>query len=1279
MKKNMIFVIKILLIGFIFLGVGCMKNEDNSSVKSFEKLKTLFQNPPVEYRSAPLWVWNDDLTEDLIDEQLQDMQAGGIGGVFIHPRPGLITPYLSDKWFELCGYTVEKAKEMGMEVWLYDENSYPSGFAGGHVPAEMPESYNQGQGLLLEQATRLPDNAGEDYFLILKKEGEDYTDITSQWQSEKGKSADYFLFKKTYEGKSGWHGGYSYVDLLYQGVTEKFIEVTMTGYERVMGDEFGKVVPGIFTDEPNIKAPGGMRWTPSLFADFEKRWGYDLKTNLPSVFIETGDWQRVRHNYYALLLELFIERWSKPWYRYCEDHDLDWTGHYWEHGWPDPGHGSDNMAMYAWHQVPAIDILMNQYSENVGAQFGNVRSVKELRSAANQMGRTRTLSETYGAGGWDLRFEDMKRIGDWEYVLGVNFLNQHLSYITLSGARKRDHPQSFSYHDPWWKFYHTQGDYFARLSLAMSAGEQINKILVIEPTTTAWMNFSPQSNNDKFPLIGPTFQKFVFELEKLQIEYDLGSENIIKDNGRIEDKNFIVGRSKYELVILPPTLENLDRQTTNLLKEFLENGGQVLSLAGIPGFVDGKKSEELGSYVKKYHGQWTSAASLTEPAVVPLLVSDQIQFTGPDEIKGILFHHRRELSDGQLLFLVNSDLESWSDGSFKIKGKSVQELNPGSGNITDYPWQEKEDFVEVQFDLPPAGSLLLYIGPESGTKPAVAKSSGIKLLSPVSEVKIERLNENVLTLDYVDLRLAGKTEKDIYFFAAADKIFKQHGFDGNPWSRAVQYKSEILDRNTFGENSGFEADYSFTVENGVDMKTLRAVVERPELWKLSVNSRPVEPSKNESWLDRAFAVYDIGNEVIRGRNVITLKASPMTVHSELEPIYILGDFNLKVADKGWMMIKSSQIKLGSWSGQGLPFYSDGVSYTSNYQLKPNQKRFIVKITDWLGCVAEVKVNKKSAGIIAWQPGELDITDLAREGENEITVTVYGTLKNLLGPHHNGPLRGTAWPASFEAASINMPSGSNYDVIGYGLFEPVILIESEGGSQRFYYREYRVNTPKILAQKNISANLPIEVSLATNTTEADIYYTLNGKLPDRSSLLYKGPFSLSKTAVLKVRAFKNNLKESSVIQQSFFILDGKINGLNYAYFEGQWDDLPPFDVLQAKHKGRVYDFDLKLLNTRQAQFAVNYTGYIHIARAGNYDFYVNSNDGSKLFIGDKEVVDNGGAHGNQERQGKINLSAGSHPITLLYFDSGGSQHLVVSYQGPGIKKQVVPASILRYKK
>jgi len=103
--------------------------------------------------------------------------------------------------------------------------------------------------------------------------------------------------------------------------------------------------------------------------------------------------------------------------------------------------------------TPAQVVQGIQFVEHTRAQFGNARMVKELSSVANQLGRKQTLCEVYGAGGWDLRFKDMKRIGDWLEVLGVNVLNQHLSYVTIRGARKRDHAQSFSYHAPWWDAY----------------------------------------------------------------------------------------------------------------------------------------------------------------------------------------------------------------------------------------------------------------------------------------------------------------------------------------------------------------------------------------------------------------------------------------------------------------------------------------------------------------------------------------------------------------------------------------------------------------------------------------------------------------------------------------------------------------------------------------------------------------------------------------------------------------------------------------------------------
>ena len=68
----------------------------------------------------------------------------------------------------------------------------------------------------------------------------------------------------------------------------------MSGYEKSIGEDFGNTVPGIFTDEPQIISSGGIRWTPDLFDVFQEKWHYDLRTNLPSLFEEIGDWKKVQ-------------------------------------------------------------------------------------------------------------------------------------------------------------------------------------------------------------------------------------------------------------------------------------------------------------------------------------------------------------------------------------------------------------------------------------------------------------------------------------------------------------------------------------------------------------------------------------------------------------------------------------------------------------------------------------------------------------------------------------------------------------------------------------------------------------------------------------------------------------------------------------------------------------------------------------------------------------------------------------------------------------------------
>jgi len=87
--------------------------------------------------------------------------------------------------------------------------------------------------------------------------------------------------------------------------------------------------------------PDIVNFTPAIFDVFQRKWGYDLRPHLPSLFEDVGDWRKVRHNFYATTLELFIEGWAKPYYDYCAENNLWLTGHYLEHEWPGPNYASD--------------------------------------------------------------------------------------------------------------------------------------------------------------------------------------------------------------------------------------------------------------------------------------------------------------------------------------------------------------------------------------------------------------------------------------------------------------------------------------------------------------------------------------------------------------------------------------------------------------------------------------------------------------------------------------------------------------------------------------------------------------------------------------------------------------------------------------------------------------------------------------------------------------------------------------------------------------------------
>jgi len=1016
----------LVVIGAIGLTTGTAHAVDSATVKAE------FANPSRHYSSGPLCVWNDRLTEAQVVGTRRDLAGQHVRQAFVHPRPGLMTPYLSDEWFRLWKAALDEAERLDMNLWIYDENSYPSGFAGGFVPEAMPES--RGRGLVFREVQRV-NKPADDVIGVYRLTGNTFDDVTQQARAgETLPEGKYLLATIQRAGESPWYGGKCYVDLLYPGVTEKFLEITLEPYRRQFGQQFGKRIPGSFTDEPQLRPAGGLPWTDDLPEQFEKHWGYRLTDHLPSLSRPVGQWQRVRHNYFQLVLELFIARWAKPYYDYCAKNHLEFTGHYWDHEWPNCIGVPDNMAMAAWQQRPGIDCLMNQYREETHGQFGNARMVKELASVANQMGRQRTLCEVYGAGGWDLRFEDMKRIGDWLVVLGVNTLDEHLSYITLRGARKHDHPQSFSYHEPWWDSYHVVVDYFARLSAAIAQGQQICPVLVIEPTTTAWLYQHDPSQRERLAQLGVRFQDFLNGLERAQVEYDLGSEEVIADHGMVDGKRLRVGRQSYQTVVLPPMTENLNVKTITLLAEYLKAGGLVIACDAPPSLVEGQFSD-LGQKLVQ-QATWKPL----EPSAVAaaLLESNRDGFAirrSPDD-KGILFHHRRQLDDGQLLLLVNTSLESPSAGLIETNRQGIEQWDPQTGKVLPYRFTATQAGLKAEYQIPSCGSLLLFLS-DKPVKAASAAVSRVADVRPVGPLEIRRVGPNVLTIDYFDVTAGGETLQSVNFYKACQFAFQKNGMAQNPWDSAVQIRDELI-AHQFSPESSVEATYRFTIDQKVP-QPLHVVIERADLYRVTCNGKPVQAAADSWWLDRAFAMIDISAAAQVGENAVTIKASPFTIYHELQSAYVLGDFSLRAADKGFVIAPAKPLELGPWNQQGAPFYAAGVAYTQRFDVGQPSGRYRVSVPAWYGSVAKLLVNGTLAGHLVSQPWECDVTEGVKPGENTIEVVVIGTLKNTLGPHHGNPPLGTAWPASFRSGpEVGPPPGSAYHTVGYGLLAPFAL-------------------------------------------------------------------------------------------------------------------------------------------------------------------------------------------------------------------------------------------------
>ena len=1011
-----------------------------SAPESPEQFRKNFADPPAEYRSMPLWVWNDMMDPRRMSEQLRQFKQQGMGGVFIHPRPGLMTEYLSPEWFRLWKTAMDEGKRLGLLVNIYDENSYPSGFSGGHVPAKAPDTASQyvqieesrtlqNRGITVAFFAVTKDDAGR---VIAAKRVERAADVPA------GQTVLAFRLRRA--SGNPWTGEFPYVDLTNPRTTPTFLETTYERYKEHVGAEFGKTVRWSFTDEPLIATAGAydsaalaLPLSYNTLAEFQKRNGYDLAGEIVSLFWDVGDFRKVRFDYWQTLHDLWKENFARPMFQWCDRNGVQFTGHFMEHEWPAPWITPADASLYAYEHVPGIDMLEGTGIRTQGKDPHMLFTIRQMASVSHQLGR-RAFCEAYGVAGWDSTFEHYKRFGDWLMVNGVNFMDQHLAFSTVRGARKRDHPQSFTDVSPWWPEYRLHADHLARVSYLSSRSEPRNRVLLLTPTTSGFLiarrgASTPELN--KMRADNADLNQF---LADHHVDYDLADEYMIEWLGKEEGRRFAIGKASYDLLIWPPNMTNVRRQSVPHLERYLANGGTVMALGEPAAFVDGRPSDALAKLAARYRSQWVRVADEAGLlAAVQQRLAPRIRFER-EMPAGVGLSDRYLANGDRVVFLTNTGLAKVRSAA-EVDGGSLQSLDTVTGEMKSAAYTAaSEGKLRFEVELEPAGSMLLLVKSRRDGTSAAAVTAAWQPIEAKWRAKAGA--PNVLVLDYCDLKIGADSYKDINTWQANWTIWQRHGFERPAWDNAVQFRTSVFDRNHFDEKSGFEATYRFEMPTVV--KGLELAVESPELYRITVNGSPVSFEAGKRWLDPHMRSVNIDALVRTGWNELVIVGRPFDVKMELENVFIRGPFAVERAAKGFRIAgPEAPMEFGSWAKQGYPFYGDSVTYESEVTVAPGSAKLQVELGDWLGSVFTVALDGKQMASVGWRPYRVELA--ATPGKHVIAVKVVSTPRNTFGPFHNPTKpRMRAWPAAWAEFPEHQPAGEAYDLLDYGLMAPPVV-------------------------------------------------------------------------------------------------------------------------------------------------------------------------------------------------------------------------------------------------
>jgi len=969
----------------------------------------LFKNPTKEYRAAPFWAWNCELSKEMLEKEIEVMKEMGFGGYYMHTRVGMATKYLSEDFMELVRACIEKGKEEDMYSYLYDEDRWPSGTAGGFTTNGTPENlqkmlcftytpYDDGT-LVLDSDKAKAKAPNSKYELIA------CYDIELDAESSLVSYKEIGLGDEPEAGHEKWfaymeYGGYC--DTMRKATIDKFIKITYDAYKNACGKDFGVDAPTIFTDEPNMrtkkpferasdKTSAVLPYTDDMAETFFGAYGISLTEHMPELFWERADGEpsRVRYLYHDHSTERFAEAFADNIGRWCEENGIIFTGHVLEEPtlYSQTRCVGEAMRHYRGFQLPGIDMLCD---------WRELNTAKQAQSAANQFGKEGVMSELYGVTNWDFDFRGHKLQGDWQAALGVTHRVPHLYWVSMGGEAKRDYPASIGHQSPWYKEYKHIEDHFARVNTVMTRGKPCVRLAVVHPIESYWLNFGPADQTGaKRSAMGDRFKELTNWLLFGLQDFDFICEALLPEQYRETESGFAIGEMKYDAVIVP-YMETIRGTTLEALEKFRAHGGKVIFMGELPKYVDAVKSDAARALAESCTKiAWSQTAVLEELEAERFIDVRKPDGYAPEDI----IYRLRDDGDIKHIFIshvnkVDYDTAPITGNIISLKGEwTVWEYDTMAGEKRRIAVKYKGGKTVFPWVCTVSSSLLLELTPGRDTEEGgyvYAEPRFTKASYPAHKADFALEEPNVLLLDRAAYAWNGGKESGTLDVLKIDEALHEK-LTGQSYTRRGKPQPWQMPLN---KNPKDTVALKFTFNSEIEYEGAHLALEYPEFSEVVFNGEAVPMNIDGHYVDEAIVTVPLP-KIIKGENTLTVNLRYSNATS-VEAYYILGNFGVDV--HGYYATVTAlpeKLYFEDVTRQKLGFYGGNIKYS--FKINGGGKKTL-EISKYRGAVIKVFVDGEEKGYIDFPPHRLSLGDLA-EGEHTVDLVLYGNRMNTFGQLH----------------------------------------------------------------------------------------------------------------------------------------------------------------------------------------------------------------------------------------------------------------------------------------